>query len=89
MKFPIQHCLHTSLLTQEMYSELICKMVTEGYVNTISNLQIVSLVKMWGLIGVNQQGDILLYDNNTFYLEVDSPNRNNILNEEWLERYLK
>lgn len=90
MKFPIKHCLPTtSLLTQEIYSELICKLVTEGYTNTISNIQIVSLVKMWDYVGCNRFGDILLYDNPAFYLEVDEEVFDNVLTEQWLEGYLK
>lgn len=88
MKFLIKHCVPTSLLTQEIYSELICKLVTEGYTNNISNIQLVSLAKMWDYIGVNRFGDILLYDNPTCYLEIDE-GFDNVLTEQWLEEYLK
>lgn len=89
MKFPLKHCVPTVYLTQEIYSELICKLVTDGYTNTISNIQLISLVKMWDYIGVNRFGDILLMDNPRFYLEVDKERSDNILSEEQLWEYLK
>lgn len=94
MKFPIKHCLPTSLLTQETYSELICKLVTEGYTNTISNLQIVSLVKMWDYLGVGSYNSIYLYDDPAHYMDVNIWQRStykqgiNVLTEEFLWKYL-
>lgn len=88
MKFPISYCIPTSILTQEMYCELICKLVTDGYINNVSNIQSITLAQMWDFLGVNRFGDIFLYDQPTCYTGIDEV-FDNILDEQWLEGYLK
>lgn len=89
MRFPRCHCVPTSLLTQEIYSELICKLVTEGYRNQSPHIQIVSLIKCWDYLGVNLYGDIFPYNDNRHYASIDCEGFDNVLTEQWLEEYLK
>lgn len=97
MKFPISHCIPTSLLTKELYSDLICRMVSDGHVNIIPHLSY-ELVVMWDYLGVSIYGDINTYDHpHSFmgingwmnYRDLKDENYPNILNKQWLEEYLK
>lgn len=93
----LKHCVPTSLLTKESYSDLICKLVTQGYTNCISQYDF-ELVKMWNLIGVNEYGELCLYDKPSSFLEINEwmnylqvkdDNYPNILTKQDLEEYLK
>ncbi len=98
MKFPLKHCVPTALLTPQTYSEFICKLVTDGYENTISNIQILSLAQMWNYIGVDNNGNICLYDKPLSFLEINEwmnylqvkdEDYPNVLTKQQLEEYLK
>lgn len=89
MRFPRCHCVPTSLLTQEIYSELICKLVSEGYKNQSPHIQIVSLIKCWDYLGVNSYWDIFPYNDNRHYASIDYEGFDNVLTEQWLEEYLR
>ena len=89
MKFKRMHCVPTSLLTQETYSELICKLVSEGYRNQSPHIQVVSLIRCWDYLGVNSYGDIFPYNDNRHYASIDYEGFDNVLTEQWLEEYLK
>lgn len=97
MKFKPKHCVPTSLLTRETYSDLICKLVSDGYVNTI-HMYDFSLAQMWNLIGVNEYGELCLYDKPSSFLEINEwmnylqvkdENYYNIMTKEQLGEYLK
>lgn len=97
MKFQLKHCVPTSVLTKETYSLLICKLVTDGYTNCISQYDF-ELAKMWNLIGVNEYGELCLFDKPSSFLEINEwmnylqvkdKDYYNILTKEQLEEYLK
>ena len=98
MIFPIGHCLPTKLLTKESYSDLICKLVTEGNVNLIPHLTY-DLMSCWDYIGVTKSyGDIQTYKHPHSFMEpnawmnykdIKDSDYPNILTKEWLEDYLK
>ena len=97
MEFPISHCIPTSLLTTELYSNLICHLVSDGYINNISNIQLISLVQLWDYLGVDENECIVLYDKPLSYMRINQwmdhiqlqdNQYPNILTKEWLEGYL-
>lgn len=87
MNFPINHCIQTKHLTKESYSWLITKLVTEGY-SYDSKLEMHNLFDMWKFIGTNGNKDILTYDNNLHYIDIDEEPFFNILSEEFVKEYL-
>ena len=98
MKFKLKHCVSTHYLTPETYAELICRMISEGNVNTVSHIQILSLARMWNFIGMSERGEICIYDRpHSFlginewmnYINVRDEDFPNIYTKEWLEEYLK
>jgi len=97
MKFPISHCIPTSLLTRESYSDLICHLVSDGYVNLIPHLGY-DLVMMWDYVGVGYYGEIVTFSHPHSFMEpnawmsyrnVKDANYPNIVTEEFLGEYLK
>ncbi len=97
MKFPLKHCVPTALLTPQTYSEFICKLVTDGYINTISMYDL-HLVQMWWYIGVNERGEITVFDSASSFLEINEwmnylqvkdEDYPNVLTKQQLEEYLK
>jgi len=97
MKFKPKYCLPTSLLTRETYSDLICKLVSDGYVNTI-HMYDFSLAQMWGYLGLSEYSEICLYDKPSSFLEINEwmnylqvPDDKyyNVLTKEQVEEYLK
>jgi hypothetical protein len=87
MKFPISHCLPTKYLTKEKYDWLLCKLISDGY-HLPSGSDKSLMFDMWKYLGVNQYGDIHLYDNPVHYISLNEEVFNNILNEQFLEEYL-
>lgn len=95
MNFPIQHCLETKHLNFSTYCLLMTNLVTEGY-NKLSNFDLSQTFNMWRYLGVNQFGDIQLFDHPWGYLHAnawwdydgDEESYPNILNKEWLDSYL-
>lgn len=98
MKFPIGHCFPTSYLTRESYSLLICKLVTEGYVNMIPHKGY-DMAILWDYIGVSHNhGDIQTYNHPHSFMKINSymdyrgladKDFPNIISKELLEEYLK
>lgn len=97
MKYPLKYCIPTSLLTRETYSDLICKLVSDGYVNTI-HMYDFSLAQMWGYLGLSEYSEICLYDKPSSFLEINEwmnylqvPDDKyyNVLTKEQLLEYLK
>ena len=97
MKFPVCHCLPTSLLTRESYDELVCRVVSEGHVNMIAHLDY-ALVTAWDYIGITEYGNLEVFDKPWSFLEVnrwmnyrdiEDENYPNILTKQDLEEYLK
>lgn len=96
MKFPTSHCIPTSLLTKESYSDLICRLVSDGYVNLIPHLSY-DLMLMWGFLGITEYGTIDVFNHPWSFLKIngwmdhigcDEAKYPNILNKEFLEEYL-
>ena len=97
MKFPMKHCIPTSLLTRETYSDLICKLVSDGYVNTI-HMYDFNLIGMWNYLGITEHSEIALYDKPSSFLEINEwmnylqvkdDQYYNIYTKEQLMEYLK
>ena len=97
MKFPIKHCVPISMLTKDTYSDLICRMVSDGYVNMIPHVSYV-LASCWNYIGVSMYGDINVYNHPYSFMEVNEwgdyqsirdEGYPNILKEKFIEEYLK
>jgi hypothetical protein len=88
MKFPINHCVPTEYLTKEKYDWILTRLISDGY-HWPSNFSKSLFFDLWKYIGCNSQGDIQLYDEPVHYLPVGVEEYNNVLNEMWLEEYLK
>lgn len=98
MIFPVGYCLPTTLLTRDSYSLLICKLVTDGYVNMISH-KTYDIVILWDYIGVSWgNGDIQTYTHPHSFMEINAymdyrgvkdEDYPNVITREQLERYLK
>ena len=97
MKFPPNTCIPTSLLTRETYSLLICKLVSDGYVNLIAHLDW-ELVKLWKYLGCGYYDEITTYNHPHSFMEpnawmnyrdVRDADYPNIMTKELLGEYLK
>jgi hypothetical protein len=88
MKFPQQYCIPTKHLTKPMYDLLLTKLISEGY-HYPSQTDKSVFFDLWGYVGCNPHGDILLLDNPEHYIAIDSEKWDNVLTKEWLMRYLK
>ena len=97
MKFPIHSCIATECLTKDDYSTLICKLVTDGYLNMLSHLPF-DLMQMWDYIGVDGYECIQTYNQPHSFLQpnawldyINVPDKDypNILTKDQLREYLK
>lgn len=90
MIFPINHCVPTKYLTKESYSWLLTKLISQGYHHP-TKLDDSRWFDMWKYIGCTSSGDIILFDSNKSYLDIDNEddNVNNVLSEEFIKEYLK
>jgi len=85
MTFPLEHCVSTVGLSRTDCSKLISKLKLEGYKEQYPKED------KWGwrYVGVNDYGDIMGYRSNSDYISIDNEPFNNILTEEWLNKYLE
>lgn len=97
MKFPEQYCIPTSLLTRESYSDLICKLVSGGYVNLIPHLSY-DLMICWNWLGVGRFGEINTFNHPHSFMEpndwmdyrdIMDEHYPNVWSRKQLEEYLK
>jgi hypothetical protein len=84
-------------LTKESYSDLICHLVSDGYVNLIP-YKTFDLVLWWDYVGVGQYGEINTFNHPHSFMEpnawmnyrdVKDEDYCNVWNRQQLEEYLK
>lgn len=88
MNFPPQSCVPTKHLTKPMYDLLLTKLISEGY-HWPSQSDKSVFFDLWEYLGTNCHGDIHLFSEAKDFIAVGDEVWDNVLNEEWLMRYLK
>ena len=94
MIFELQYCVPTELLTEDTFNLLVDKLVIEGYTLPSVYMKEFDNWQAFDYIGVNSQGDILLYSGSGwFYHSVtgcgdDSGRYPYVYSTFWLNKYL-
>ena len=87
--FPIGYCIETDMVDIKDLRLLINKLILEDGYKLGWFCNEVGELKLWKYLGVNDKGDILPYDDNKHYLPVDVLAGDNILDKDWLNKYLE
>lgn len=82
----MQHCVDIRGMPPQKFNLLLTKMRQDGY-NFPSNCQ--DVWTEWRWVGVNTHGDIVLHNNHIHYQDFEEDPFWNVLNDKWLEEYLK
>lgn len=86
MKFPINYCVNIKEMCPEKFNLLLTKMKQDGY-HWPSNCK--DIWSDWVFVGVNSHSDIMLFNNYLHYQDYPEDPFWNVLNDKWVEEYLK